>query len=97
MYMVTVLFEVKPECVPGFRTAVLAQAQNSLTNEPGCTRFDVCFDPRQSNRVFLYEAYSDAQAFAAHLQAPHFLSFDDSVRNCIVNKQVDAWELANPS
>ena len=44
MFVVTVVFEVKKEATEAFRTAVLQQANNSLTRETGCRRFDVCFD-----------------------------------------------------
>jgi ribulose-5-phosphate 4-epimerase/fuculose-1-phosphate aldolase/quinol monooxygenase YgiN len=88
---VTVTFVVKEPYVAEFAAAVQAQAHNSLTLETDCRRFDVCFDPQDRRRVFLYEIYSDPQAFEAHLQTQHAIDFDNRVRDWIDSKAVHTW------
>lgn len=96
MYVVTVTFEVYPAHINAFRDAVLAQARNSLDLEEPCRRFDVCFDSKRPDRVFLYELYDTEAAFQAHLASDHFKSFNDSVSSWVRSKQVDTWELTEP-
>jgi len=94
MFVVTVTFGIQPDHVEGFQAAVLSQARNSLELEADCHRFDVCFDDDDPGRVFLYELYTDAAAFQAHLDSAHFKDFDATVADWLESKEVDTWRLA---
>ncbi len=93
MYVVTVLFEVEPASAESFVNRVRRQAEDSLAREPGCQRFDVCTNPDQPERVFLYEIYDNREAFDAHLASGHFKAFDAEVAPITRVKQVDPWHL----
>lgn len=93
MYVVTVVFETKAEKHDSFRKAVLRQAQNSITKEEGCHRFDVCQDPDDKTRFFLYEIYDDKAAFDLHLQSEHYLGFDALTKKWIKVKTPQGWNL----
>jgi len=41
--------------------------------EPGNLRFDVLQDEQEPTRFFIYEAYADNAAVAAHKKTPHYL------------------------
>ncbi len=41
--------------------------------EPGNLRFDVLRDENIPTRFYIYEAYTDAEAVAAHKTTPHYL------------------------
>ena len=97
MYVVTVTFEIEPDHVEAFRAAVLTQARNSLEHEPGCHRFEVCTDPDDRGIVFLYEIYTDAAAFQAHLETDHFKAFDQRISGWVLSKEVKTWDLAAPT
>lgn len=90
-FAVTVAFTVRPEHLPDFRTAMAAQARNSLRLEPGCLRFDVCHDAARPDQVFLYELYTDAAAFDTHLASEHFKSFKATVDPWLVRWTIDTW------
>ena len=92
MYVITVTFSIKPEHTAEFREAMIAQARNSLTREAGCSQFDVCTDPGDADRIFLYEIYDDEAAFKHHLQTQHFKEFDAAVQPWLASKTVTAWE-----
>ena len=96
MYVVTVEFNVKNEFVPSFRKTVLQQAQNSLSREPDCHRFDVCFDPNDDTRIFLYEMYTNENAFQEHLKSDHFSDFDAEVQDWLDRKSVQTWARQEP-
>ncbi|MFL2820979.1 MAG: antibiotic biosynthesis monooxygenase [Alphaproteobacteria bacterium] len=89
MFVITVDFEIKSEFVNEFRNRVLQQAKDSLNNEKQCFIFDVCFDEKNTNKVFLYEIYQDKDAFDYHLKSDHYLSFDKDVKNWVTKKIVN--------
>jgi quinol monooxygenase YgiN len=95
VYVVTVVFEPKPEHTKAFRAAMLANAKVSRETEPGCRQFDVCVEA-DTGRVFLYELYDDRAAFEAHLAAAHFIAFDGAVRDWIARKDVPSCERIAP-
>ena len=89
MFVITVDFEIKSEFVNVFRNRVLQQAKDSLNNEEKCFTFDVCFDEKNTNKVFLYEIYQDKNAFDYHLKSDHYLSFDKDIKNWVTKKTVN--------
>ena len=89
MFVITVDFEIKNEYLDQFRIRVLQQAKDSLNKEEKCLIFDVCFDEKNSNKVFLYEIYQDKNAFDYHLKSDHYLSFDKDVKNWVTKKTVN--------
>ena len=92
MFVITVNFECHAEQRDAFEAALKTQAGNSLSREPECHVFDVCHDPAQPTRFFLYEVYSDAAAFDLHLASDHFLDFDKKVSDMVVSKSVGRWD-----
>ena len=93
MFVVTVMFQIKPENLQEFAEAMQANAQFSMDKEPDCLRFDVCKDPEEPNSIFLYEVYSSREAFGLHLEAEHFKKFDAMVADWVESKAVKAWDL----
>ena len=55
-WAVTVEFAVQPGFAGPFMERLAVQAEESL-REAGCSQFDVCVDPSDEHRVFLYELY----------------------------------------
>lgn len=93
MLVITVEFRITPHRVGEFEAAIVANARESLRTEPGCRQFDVCRDRNDPNLFFLYELYDDEAAFAAHLQAPHFLRMDALTRDWVHSKSVRRLDL----
>lgn len=88
MYVVAVDFRIHPKHLQAFMPLMLAQARNSLANEPGCQCFDVCQNPDTPDQVFLYEVYDDRAAFDAHMVTDHYRNFDRAVSDMVAEKQV---------
>jgi len=91
-WVVIVEFTIRPGFVAQFLERLSTQAAESL-REPGCSRFDVCLDPSNEHRIFLYELYSDREAFGAHLASAHFKDFDAATRQWVDSKAVGQWRL----
>jgi len=88
MYVIIVDFEIEPGKIDAFLPLMTENATASLRDEPGCRQFDVCRDPEDAHRIFLYELYDDRAAFEAHLGMPHFKSFDAATTSMIRSKTV---------
>lgn len=91
MYIVTVTFKVKPAHRAAFMPAMLANASESLLQEPDCHQFDVCVSPDDPNRIFLYEVYESEGAFQAHLAMPHFKAFSQRTADWVESKAVHVY------
>jgi autoinducer 2-degrading protein len=87
-YAVWVEFDVVPQHVAEFRTALMVNARTSVATEPGCLRFDVLDAAVSAARIHLYEIYADEAAFKAHLETAHFKTFDKLAAPWLVRKEV---------
>ncbi len=96
MYVVTVVFQIRPDAVAAFLPLMLDNARASLAQEPDCLRFDVCQDDAEPNRIFLFEIYSDRAAFEAHLESGHFHAFSEASTPMVADKRVETWTLLEP-
>ncbi len=91
MFAVVVTFQIKPEAHTAFMSLMSENARASLTKEPGCHQFDIATDPARPTEVCLYELYSDAKAFDAHLASAHFKAFDTATVDMIAEKSVKTY------
>jgi quinol monooxygenase YgiN len=97
MIALTVEFIVKTGHIDAFREAVLTQAANSLSQEPGCRRFDVGVDPGRPERFCLYEIYADGEALAAHRETAHYGRFGRTTGGWVAQKTLVQWRLISPA
>jgi quinol monooxygenase YgiN len=81
MYAILVTIHIKPEFRDAYLESMLDDARGSVNDEPGCFRFDVLQDENNPNTIYLYEVYRDKEAFDAHLVAPHFIRWRDTVKD----------------
>ena len=89
MYVIIAPINIKEGHKDEFLKEIISDAKGSVADEPGCQRFDVIQDPEIENRIWLYEVYDDAEAFQAHLKAPHFLKCKNAVADWMVEGAVD--------
>ena len=97
MFVVAVTFEVEPEKLREFTDLVRGQARNSLSKEPGCHQFDVCVDPEDETKIFLYELYTDEDAFKAHTETSHFAQFGADSASLVRDKTVATLKRIEPA
>lgn len=86
MYVVAVTFEAKPEHADALRAALCRQAENSVTREEGCHRFDVSVDLSSPTTFFLYEIYTDETAFQHHLASAHYAEFSATIADWLASR-----------
>jgi quinol monooxygenase YgiN len=88
MFVVVVDFVIRLENRTRFLALVAENAHASVTFEKGCLQFDVCTDNDAPDRILLYEAYVDAEAFEFHKRTEHFATFDRESRELVSEKRV---------
>ena len=94
-FVITVDFHLHPGAMGEFLPLMTENADKSRDLEPGCERFDVLVPKDATDRVLLYEIYTDNAAFGDHLKAPHFLSFDSATKSLVKEKKVVHYVLEN--
>ena len=92
-FVIAVDFRVKPGQMAAFRKVIDENARASVRDEKGCSRFDVCADRKDPNRILLYEIYDDRAAFDAHLKTKHFALFNEASAPLVAEKIVSEHDL----
>jgi quinol monooxygenase YgiN len=88
MHIVLILVTVKADLLDEFERALLHNARESVSIDPGCLRFDVSQHYDDPTRWVVYEVYQSPDAHAAHRQSPHFLAYDAVAARAVVDKTV---------
>jgi len=96
MLAVVVEFRIRGAHVQAFHEAIIANARQSLADEPGCRQFDVCRDDADPHWFFLYELYDHEAAFQVHLESPHFLRMNTATASWIESKTVRKLRRVQP-
>ncbi|GFE51584.1 antibiotic biosynthesis monooxygenase [Roseobacter cerasinus] len=91
MFAVVVTLKIKPDHLERFMPLMQQNAATSLRDEPGCHQFDIATDNARPGDIFLYELYSDAAAFDAHLASDHFKAFDAATADSLLDKSVRTY------
>jgi quinol monooxygenase YgiN len=97
LFVVTVCWKANSDHADEFAGCLRRQAQNSLLQEPNCLQFDVSVDPQDPTCYFLYEVYSSAADFDAHLASDHFLRFAAETKAMVVEKTVRTYHRISPN
>lgn len=86
--------EIKPDSVDAFLIAARNQAQNSISKEPGCLRFDIVQGLEEKNKITHYEIFEDEAAFEAHAKMDHTANFGKTIESLIVKVDVKRGHLS---
>jgi (4S)-4-hydroxy-5-phosphonooxypentane-2,3-dione isomerase len=93
-FAIVVEFRLKPGGRERFAQLVAANAAASVRDELGCRRFDILLPEDGAERVDLYEIYDDADAFAAHLETPHFKRFKAASTELVEQQTVTRYRVS---
>jgi len=72
-------FRLKPGSRAAFDDIMIAHAQKTLAEEPGCTQFDILYPEGEDDRVVLIEVYTDQAAYEAHRSGPRMPGVNDAL------------------
>jgi (4S)-4-hydroxy-5-phosphonooxypentane-2,3-dione isomerase len=94
---ILVEFTVKSDVVGRFRELITTNATRSLSDEPGCQRFDVLSPADEPARIVLYEIYDDDRAFELHLATPHYKDFAAAAEPLIETRSIKRLQFVSPA
>lgn len=92
-FAVWVEFQVPSELMPAFMPLMLANAEASLSGEPGCNQFDVMVPQQSDGTVCLFETYDSQAAFSEHLESAHFKRFSAATGQMIKSRKILTFDL----
>jgi autoinducer 2-degrading protein len=92
MHVVAVEFIAKPGDEERMRSRLMQHARDSLSNEEQCLVFDICVDPKNAARFFLYEVYENTAAFDHHAATDHLSSFRSDIADWVASKSISMYE-----
>jgi (4S)-4-hydroxy-5-phosphonooxypentane-2,3-dione isomerase len=94
-FVITVDFYLHAGTLEPFLILIKENAHKSLTEEPGCDRFDVLIEKGAPDHIVLYEIYKDRAAFEVHLKSRHFREFNTASQRYVRDKKVVEYEYSN--
>ena len=92
MIAIHVIFTIKPDCMSEFLPKMKQQAKNSLENESGCHRFDICVRTEEPNIVYLYEVYDSKMEFEKHINTKYYKDYNADIADLVSEKVVTIYD-----
>ena len=80
MVSLIIRVEVTPGLEDKFAEYITEEAADAVNNEPGCRQFTVSRSKDEPNVFTLAEFYDDMAAVEAHRLTPHFILFQERVK-----------------
>jgi quinol monooxygenase YgiN len=75
--------DIEPERMGEYLAHLRTEIEASVTQEPGVLALQAVALRDRPGTICLLEAYADAQAYAAHLRAPHFLAYKTATEGLV--------------
>ncbi len=92
MLALHVMLKIKADCMAEFIPLMKNQAKNSLQNEAGCKRFDICVRKSEPSHVFLYEVYDSQESLEIHRSTEYFKQYSVDTADLLEEKAVTIYD-----
>lgn len=96
MYIAAVNVEIKPDHVNDFLPLIKLHSDNSRNKESECHTFNVHQDPEDETKFFLYEVYTNKEAFESHQKTEHYAYFGETATDWIAKLDIHCFETIHP-
>src|SRR5688572_22204035 len=80
--------EIDPAQLEAFKAAITEVVQAAVRSEPGVLALYAVHEKDSPNRVRVFEMYTDADAYATHLETPHFKKFRAATDNMVLSRKL---------
>jgi quinol monooxygenase YgiN len=77
--------EIAPGELDHFLAALKENAAATI-KEPGCRQYDILASATNPNQIFIYEAYENDAAVAAHRASDHFKKYVAATKDMVVKR-----------
>jgi quinol monooxygenase YgiN len=79
--------EIDSSEVEAFKAAITERGETAVRVEPGCLGFNAVFEKANPTRVWLFEIYTNLDAFRAHLETPHYKKYEEITSGMIKSRK----------
>ena len=80
--------EIDPAQLDAFKAAVTEGVEAAVRSEPGVLALYAVSEKEAPNRIRVFEMYTDAAAYATHLETPHFKKFRATTEKMVVSRKL---------
>lgn len=79
---------VDPAQLTQYNIALKEQMNTAIRVEPGVLSYYAVADKKEPSHITIFEVYADTTAYQAHLQAPHFKKYKETVQHMVTSLEV---------
>lgn len=88
-------YNVKPGRMESFVELITTHGRKTLEMEDGCVAFEVMIPKDDDGKVFLYECYKDASAFAEHNKSPLLAATREQYQDILEDRKITITEVVS--
>ncbi|MGZ3874875.1 MAG: putative quinol monooxygenase [Mucilaginibacter sp.] len=80
--------QVDPRQLDKYNIALKEQMNTAIRVEPGVLSYYAVADKNDPSHITIFEVYADSIAYKAHIQAPHFKKYKETVQHMVTALEV---------
>lgn len=80
--------QVDPSQLTQYNNALKEQMTAAIRVEPDVLSYYAVADKKEPSHITIFEVYADSTAYKAHLQAPHFKKYKETVQHMVIALEV---------
>jgi quinol monooxygenase YgiN len=80
--------QVDPSQLDKYNIALKEQMTTAIRVEPGVLSYYAVADKKDPSHITIFETYADSAAYKAHIQAPHFKKYKETVQHMVTSLEV---------
>ncbi|MEN9697729.1 MAG: hypothetical protein RLZ56_1150 [Bacteroidota bacterium] len=85
--------KVDPKQLNAYKLALHEQMNAAIKLEPGVLSYTAVADKKDPASITIFEVYASVTAYQAHIQAPHFLHYKETVKDMVLALELIDTEL----
>jgi len=86
-FVLLVELEIDSSQLEAFKSAIKENGKTAVRVESACLGFNAVFEKENPTRVRLFEIYTNADAFKAHLETPHFKKYAETTKDMVKSRK----------
>src|SRR4051812_19678816 len=80
--------QVDPAQLDKYNVALKEQMNMAIRVEPGVLSYYAVADKKEPSHITIFEVYADSAAYNAHVKAPHFRKYKETVQHMVTALEV---------
>lgn len=85
--------QVDPAQLGQYNAALKEQMTTAIRVEPGVLSYYAVSDKKEPSHITIFEIYADSAAYNAHIQAPHFKKYKETVKEMVKSLELEDVEV----